>query len=149
MTKILGLITARGGSKGIPGKNIKPLAGKPLIAWTIEAANNSRLLSQVIVSTDDNEIARSAQAWGAEVPFKRPEELAQDQSSHLDVVLHALQWYQLQHRALPEYVMLLQPTSPLRTANDIDAAISLAAQKQADAITVSYTHLTLPTKRIV
>jgi CMP-N-acetylneuraminic acid synthetase len=141
MIKTVGLITARGGSKSIPQKNVKPLAGKPLIAWTIEAALRSRQLSRVIVSTDDDEIARVAREWGADVPFMRPQELAQDDSPHLDVIVHAINWLESENESEVDYLMLLQPTSPLRTTADIDAAIMLAAEKNADAvISVCSTH---------
>lgn len=118
---ILGLIPARGGSKGIPRKNIGLIAGKPLIAWTIEAALESNRIDRVVVTTDDSEIAEVARAHGADVPFLRPAELALDETPGIDPVLHAVD-------ALPgfEAVVLLQPTSPLRTAHDIDAAIALA-----------------------
>jgi CMP-N-acetylneuraminic acid synthetase len=141
MIKTVGLITARGGSKSIPQKNVKPLAGKPLIAWTIEAALRAQRLSRVIVSTDDEEIARVAREWGAEVPFMRPVELAQDDSPHLDVIRHALRWLEAEEESEPEYLMLLQPTSPLRTTADIDASIILAELREADAvISVCQTH---------
>lgn len=118
--KVLGLIPARGGSKGIPRKNIRPLGGKPLIAWTIEVARNSQYIDRLVVSTDDQEIADTVRKWGADVPFMRPAELASDTARGIDVVLHAL-------RELPEYdvVVLLQPTSPFRTVTDVDGAVSL------------------------
>lgn len=124
---VLALIPARGGSKGIPRKNIAPIAGRPLIAWTIAAALAARV-DAVVVSTDDADIAEIARAAGASVPFLRPAALAQDDTPGLDPVLHALDM-------LPGYeqVMLLQPTSPLRTAADIDAALALG---RADALSV-------------
>lgn len=123
------LIPARGGSKGIPRKNIKLIAGKPLIVWTIEAALRSSLLSAVVVSTDDPEIADVARRAGAQVPFMRPAELAQDQTPGLDPVLHALD-------QLPQFdsVLLLQPTSPLRTTDDIDACLQLAFAHNAPSV---------------
>jgi CMP-N-acetylneuraminic acid synthetase len=123
------LIPARGGSKGIPRKNVKPIAGKPLIVWTIEAALRSSLLQAVVVSTDDAEIAAVARHAGAQVPFMRPSVLAQDQTPGLDPVLHAL-------RELPQYdaVLLLQPTSPLRDTQDIDACLLLAMHNQAPSV---------------
>ena len=133
-SSVLGLITARGGSKGIPRKNIKMLAGKPLISWTIETALQSQHLDWVVVSTDDEEIARVAREWGAHVPFIRPADLARDDSSHISVVIHALDWLEKTEHLEPEYVMLLQPTSPLRTVQDIDEAIGLA--KVHDAVAV-------------
>jgi CMP-N,N'-diacetyllegionaminic acid synthase len=123
------LIPARGGSKGIPRKNIKHIAGKPLIAWTIEAALRSSLLDAVVVSTEDEEIAEVARRAGALVPFLRPAALAQDDTPGLDPVLHALD-------QLPQFdaVLLLQPTSPLRTTEDIDACLRLAAQRRAPSV---------------
>lgn len=131
---ILGLITARGGSKGLPRKNVLPLAGKPMIAWSIEAARASANLARVIVSTDDEEIAHVSRDWGAEVPFMRPTELARDDSTHFAVVQHAVEWVATHDHMYPDYVLLLQPTSPLRTTEDIDASIELARQTQAPAI---------------
>lgn len=127
--KTLGLIPARGGSKGIPRKNIRALAGKPLIAWTIEAALRSKRLARVVVSTDDHEIAETARRYGADVPFMRPAELSQDSTPGLPPVLHALD-------QLPEHdsVLLLQPTSPLRTADDIDACLRLAEETDAQSV---------------
>lgn len=118
--KTLALITARGGSKGLPRKNVLPAGGKPLIAWTIEAAQQSRSVDKVVLSSDDDEIMEAAEKWGCDVPFRRPAFLASDTASSMDVVKHAL-------NELPgyDYVILLQPTSPMRTAYDIDAAFSL------------------------
>lgn len=134
MAKILGLITARGGSKGIPRKNLRELAGKPLIAWTIEAARQSRLLSRVIVSTDDEEIAGVARKWGAEVPFIRPAVLATDDASHISVVRHAVELLTQHEGWSADYVVTLQPPCPLRTTEDIDEAIGLAVSKGARAV---------------
>ncbi|MDD2236880.1 MAG: acylneuraminate cytidylyltransferase family protein [Kiritimatiellae bacterium] len=131
---ILGLITARGGSKGIPRKNIVDLGGKPLIAWTIEAAQQSQSIDRVLVSTDDEEIADVARSSGAEVPFMRPEKLARDGSAHIPVIQHALQWIKQDEGALPDFVCLLQPTSPFRTSAHIDAAVQLLHEKKADAV---------------
>jgi CMP-N,N'-diacetyllegionaminic acid synthase len=131
---IIGLITARGGSKSIPGKNIKPLAGKPLIAWTIEVALQCKELSRLIVSTDNKKIAEVARQWGAEVPFIRPAELAQDDSSHIAVVLHAIHWLKEKEGFCPDYIMLLQPTSPFRTVEDMLKAIKLAKDQHAVAV---------------
>lgn len=116
--KVLGVIPARGGSKGVPRKNIRSLAGKPLIAWTIEAARKSVYIDRVIVSSDNLEIIEVAKALGADVPFVRPKRLARDQTSGMDPVIHAL-------KEIPnyDYVVLLQPTSPLRLPEDIDACI--------------------------
>ena len=119
MTRI-GLVTARGGSKSIPRKNIKILAGKPLIYWTIKAALNAKSIDRVIVSTDDHEIAKLSLKYKAEVPFIRPNQLASDTSCSIDTVIHALD-------QIPEAneIFLLQPTSPFRTSEDIDAIFSL------------------------
>jgi len=127
--KTLALIPARGGSKGIPRKNIRLLAGKPLVAWSIQAALACPEIERVVVSTDDAEIAEISRRWGAEVPFMRPAELAQDDSPSMDTVLHAL-------RQLPQFdaVVLLQPTSPLRTKADIQGCLAMAATEQARCI---------------
>lgn len=139
--RCLGLVTARGGSKGLPGKNLRFVAGKPLIAWTLEAARKAIALDRTIVSTDDAEIAETARRWGGEAPFVRPAELARDDSPHVDVVLHALAWLDEHQDYRPDYVVLLQPTSPLRTADDIDAAVALARSNNADAVvSVCQTH---------
>jgi len=127
--KIIGIIPARGGSKGLLRKNILPLAGKPLIAWTIEAALKSKYLARVIVSTDDPAIAKISKKHGADVPFMRPRKLSTDRAKSIDVVFHVL-------RCLPEkydYAVLLQPTSPLRTAADIDACLKLCITKKANS----------------
>ena len=132
--KILGVITARGGSKRLPGKNIRPLGGKPLIAWTAEAALESRFIKRVLLSTDDPQIAEVVQKWGVEVPFIRPASLAQDDTPHIPVLEHAIHWLKENQGACPDYLFILQPTSPLRTAEDIDSAIEIAIQKNADAV---------------
>jgi CMP-N,N'-diacetyllegionaminic acid synthase len=127
--KTLALIPARGGSKGIPRKNIQPLAGKPLIAWTILAALDCHEFDRVVVTTDDEEIADISKLWGAEIPFMRPAELARDETPSMDVVLHAL-------HHLPQFdaVVLLQPTSPLRSKADIEACLAMANAQQADCV---------------
>lgn len=119
--KVLGLITARGGSKGVPRKNVRMVGGKPLIAWTIDAALKSKTIDHLILSSDDEEIISVAREWGCEVPFVRPDELASDTAGNVDVVRHALQ----QEGEGYDYVVLLQPTSPLRTSEDIDATVEL------------------------
>lgn len=131
---ILGVITARGGSTSIPKKNIVQLAGKPLIWHTINAAKQSSLLNRVIVSTDSEEIASVCREYGADVPFMRPAELAQDNTPHIPVVQHALNWLKENRGEEYEYVMILQPTSPLRTAEDIDKAIKKATETGADSV---------------
>lgn len=120
--RILALIPARGGSKGIPHKNIAPLAGKPLIQYSIDAALQSKYIDYVFVSTDDAEIADIAKKNGSKVPFLRPKELASDTAKTIDAVLHAIETLREAGETFDSLV-LLQPTSPLRTAEDIDGAI--------------------------
>jgi CMP-N,N'-diacetyllegionaminic acid synthase len=131
---ILGLIPARGGSQGIPRKNLAPLAGEPLIAHTIKAALAARTLSRVLVSTDDEEIAATARQYGAEVPFLRPGELATDAAPALAVMRHAVQWLVEQEDWPCQVVVYLQPTSPLRRAEHIDAAVELLLAEKADTV---------------
>jgi CMP-N,N'-diacetyllegionaminic acid synthase len=119
---ILYVIPARGGSKGLPGKNIRPLCGKPLIAHSIELARNLAEQGTVLVSTDDEAIAAVAREYGAELPFMRPAELATDAASTSDVLLHALQYYQTKSIHF-DLIVLLQPTSPMRHAEDVEGAI--------------------------
>jgi N-acylneuraminate cytidylyltransferase len=132
VTEILALIPARGGSKGIPRKNIRSFAGYPLIVWSIAAAKQSALAMRVIVSTDDEEIAEIAREWGAEVPFLRPSELAQDNTPDLPVFAHALKWLEDVEGYRPETVVQLRPTSPLRAKGMVDDAIQILL-KHADA----------------
>lgn len=120
--KILAIIPARGGSKGIPRKNIIELCGRPLIGYTIETALASRYIDYVMVSTDDPEIARVSKENGAEVPFMRPAELATDTAKTIDVVMHAISELRFRGKEFSA-VVLLQPTEPLRTVGDIDGAI--------------------------
>lgn len=120
----LGLILARGGSKGLPGKNTRSLCGKPLIAWTIEAALQCAEIDRLILSTDDPEIANVADTWGCEVPFMRPSELAGDETPAIEVALHALDSLQNKY----DLLVLLQPTSPLRLPADISACICACRQ---------------------
>lgn len=122
--RILCTINARGGSKGIPGKNIRDLAGLPLIAWSIREARRSAYLDRIIVSSDDEAILAVARAHGAETPFVRPAELARDATPGVDPVLHAVKAVQEAGDAPYDYVVLLQPTSPLRTVADVDGAIA-------------------------
>jgi CMP-N,N'-diacetyllegionaminic acid synthase len=130
----VGLVTARGGSKGLPGKNVALLDGRPLIAWTIEAALACPTLSRVIVSTDCAEIAAVARQHGAEVPFLRPAAISLDDSPHILATEHVLEWLLLNEDLRPPYVMLLQPTSPLRTSEDISAVIGLARSTGAPGV---------------
>jgi len=132
--KVLGIITARGGSKGIPGKNLKLLAGKPLLAYTIDTARRSGALDRVILSTEDEAIATAGRDLGCDVPFIRPLDLAQDDTPHLPVIQHATRWMQERVNYRPDAVMILQPTSPLRTAEDIAAAVALLDNSGADSV---------------
>lgn len=127
--KVLGIIPARGGSKELPRKNLLPLAGKPLIAWTIEAALSSQLLDRVILSSDSAEIIEVARSYGCEVPFIRPKNLAEDSSCISGATLHVLDNIQEDY----DYFVLLQPTSPLRTFEDIDAGITFCLEKEANS----------------
>jgi len=132
--KILAVIPARGGSKSIPKKNIRPLHGKPLIEYTFDAAKASRLLGRVIVSTDDEQIARIARRNKIEVPFLRPASLANDDSPTLPVIQHAVVYLQENEDYRPDYVVILQPTSPLRTGTHIDEAIRILIETGADSV---------------
>lgn len=131
--KILGVITARGGSKGIPGKNIKELGGKPLIVYTIEAAKKSSLITHLIVSTDDEATAEIARSAGAEVPFMRPAELAQDDTPHVPVMQHAIGFMEEQLGEPFDYAVILQPTSPFRLPEDIDVTLQTLIDAGADS----------------
>jgi N-acylneuraminate cytidylyltransferase len=124
--RFLGLIPARGGSQALPRKNVLPLAGKPLIAWSITAALASQYLDRVVLSSDDPEIIDVAKAWGCDVPFRRPPALAASDTPTIEAVLHALD-------KLPgfDYLVLLQPTSPLRSTVDIDCAVEMCIRQGA------------------
>lgn len=143
--KILGLIPARGGSKRLPGKNIKPLLGKPLIVWTIEQALKSKLIDRVIVSTDDEAIVNISKRAGAQVPFIRPKKLASDTALSIDVALHALDLLQSQDDYY-DYIALLEPTSPLRKRNDIDRGIEKLIDNPAanNLVSLGEVHLEHP-----
>lgn len=133
MLKVLGLIPARGGSKGVPRKNVKHLGGKPLLAYTAESALAARRLTRVILSTEDNEIADIGRSLGIDVPFTRPQELAEDSTPTLPVVLHALEALDSAGEQF-DAVCILQPTSPLRRAEDIDNCIGLMETSGADCV---------------
>lgn len=133
--RILGLILARGGSKSIPKKNIKPLGGKPLLAHTIEKAKRSRYLDRLILSTDDPEIAEVGRRFGAETPFMRPANLAEDTTPDYPVFIHALAWLKEHEGWEPDFVVHLRPTHPFRKAEHIDQGIEmLALRPDADAV---------------
>ena len=127
------IIPARGGSKRLPGKNMMLIAGKPLIGWTIEAAIASGVFARVVVSTDSWEIAVLAAQFGAEVPFMRPDELTQDDTPTVDVMIHAVKQLS-KDDSIWTHIACLQPTSPLRTAQNIREAVKQLEEKQADAI---------------
>lgn len=133
-SRILAIIPARGGSKGLPRKNLARLLGKPLIAWTIETAVACTAIDRVVVSTEDEEIATIARYFGAETPFVRPSELAKDDTPTTDVLIHAVEWLNENEAYLPDYIMCLQPTSPLRTTADILLAIQTAHDLRADVV---------------
>ena len=133
MIRVFGLVPARGGSKGVPRKNVRLLAGKPLLQYTAEAALGATRLSRVLLSTEDEEIASVGRRCGLEVPFLRPVELARDDTPSLPVVQHAVRWMETTGERF-DAVCLLQPTSPLRRAEDIDACISLLEGSGADAV---------------
>lgn len=133
--RILAVITARGGSKRVPGKNIRPIAGKPLLAWTVEAALACRdRLHAVVLSTDDEEIAALGRHYGADVPFMRPAHLAGDAAGSLGVVQHATQFIESRDGVQMDWILLLQPTSPLRVAADIRSALDLADAHHCDSV---------------
>ena len=134
LLKVLGIITARGGSKGIPGKNLKLLGGRPLLAYTVDSARACPALDRVILSTEDEAIAGAGRSLGGEVPFMRPAELSRDETPHLPVIQHAAAWMLDQQGYRPDAVMMLQPTSPLRTAADITAALALLESSGADSV---------------
>ncbi len=130
---VLAIIPARGGSKRLPRKNVLDLAGKPMIAWTIEAALNSKYIDRVVVSTDDSEIATISKHYGGDVPFIRPADLAKDTSTSMEVIIHAISKLE-ELKSHYEYIIFLQPTSPTRNVKHIDEAVELLLMKNADSI---------------
>lgn len=132
--KILALIPARGGSKGIPRKNIYPLCGKPMIGYVIEKALKSRYINRLVVSTDDKEIAEIAKKFGAEVPFLRPKDLARDNSPMQPVVKHTIDWFSKNENYSPQLIILLQANSPLMKVEDIDRVIKKQLKTNADVV---------------
>jgi pseudaminic acid cytidylyltransferase len=129
----LAVIPARGGSKRIPRKNIRPFCGRPMIAWSIEAAMQSGCFQQVVVSTDDDEIADIARAWGAGVPFKRPANLADDHTATLPVIAHAIEWYQ-HHGDIPTHICCVYATAPFVQSEDIRTGLSLLERHGCDYV---------------
>lgn len=136
MEDVLAIIPARGGSKGLPDKNIRLLAGHSLIAYSIKAALDCPLISRVIVSTDSERIAEIAKSYGAEVPFMRPTEYAQDMSTDLEVFRHALEWLEKYENYIPDLVVQLRPTSPVRFKNDVENCIAKLRNSGADSLRV-------------
>lgn len=136
MKNILAIIPARGGSKGLPGKNIKCIAGHPLIAYSVKAALESPSVTRVIVSTDSEEIAEVARTYGAEVPFIRPAELAGDLSTDLEVFAHVLEWLKINENYKPDIVVQFRPTSPLRFVHDIEICINKMLDSEADSLRI-------------
>lgn len=133
--KILAFIPARSGSKRIPKKNIKPLAGKPLIAYTIEAAKKSKYINRIVVSTDSEEIASVAKQYGAEVPFLRPESISRSDSTEMEFFEHALNWFSKNENYEPDLIVLLYPTSPFRKPESIDKAVeTMLRHPEADSL---------------
>ncbi len=135
------IIPARGGSKGVPRKNIKPIAGRPLIAYSIGHALQSRYIDRTIVSTDDQEIANISRQYGAEIPFMRPDHLSTDSAPTIDVLRHTVEWLEKNENYGCDIIVLLHATSPLRDVSDIDACIKLLIDKNANnVISVTEAH---------
>ncbi len=130
----LAIIPARGGSKGLPGKNIKVLSGKPLISWSIDAGLKSKYLDEIMVSTDSEEISVIARKYGAIVPFLRPSSLSSDTATSFDAINHTIDFYRIELQKEFDYIVLLEPTSPLRKYDDIDNAIEQLFNSTADSI---------------
>lgn len=128
--RVLGLIPARAGSQGLPGKNVRPIAGRPMVAWTLEAAAASTVLDRIVVSTDDPAVAAVAADMGLAPPFRRPDHLSGPDASVIDAIAHALETLEDGF----DYVVLLQPTSPLRLPADIDAAVRLCHERAAASV---------------
>ena len=135
---MIAIIPARGGSKGLPGKNIRPLLGKPLIAYAIECARNARCIDRVVVSTDDPKIADIARRFGGEVPFLRPAALATDTAQAVDNYIYTVERLARESNSAIDSFVVLLPTTPLRTSDDVDRAVELFLSKNADSV-VSYT----------
>ncbi len=129
---VVALIQARGGSKGVPGKNIRPLGGYPLIAWSVVACKLCKNIDRVVISTDSHEIADIGKKYGAEVPFMRPAEFATDTANDLDVIKHALGWFKDVEKRIPDLIIQIRPTTPLREPSLMDDAIRLM-QKHPEA----------------
>lgn len=136
---VYAIIPARGGSKGVPKKNIKDLGGFPLIAYSIVAAKLSKHIDRIIVSTDNEEISEIAKKFGAEVPFIRPAKISGDKSTDIEFVLHALEWFQKNEKNVPNHIVHLRPTTPLRRPKDIDKAIQkIKKDRKASSLRAGY-----------
>lgn len=136
--KVLGLIPARGGSKGIIDKNIIPVLGKPLIGYACEAAKESKCLDELILSSDSEKIISVAKNFGVDAPFKRPDELAKDDTLVVDVIHHALVWFETNREITFDYVCLIQPTAPLAIKEDYENAVQTAIENDADTVITVY-----------
>jgi CMP-N,N'-diacetyllegionaminic acid synthase len=130
---VIAVIPARGGSKGLPGKNIRPLLGKPLIGWSIEQAFASKYIDEVVVSSDCPEIIELSRKFGANVPFKRPAKLASDNSTTIDVLIHCLDWFEENNKSF-DILVLLEPTSPIREVSDIDNSLRILISKEQGSV---------------
>ena len=134
--EVLAIIPARGGSKGLPGKNIRPLNGHPLLAYSILAAQQSELITRIIVNTDDLDIAAIAQQYGAEIPFLRPANLALDNTTDFEVFSHQLKWHLENEQYRPDIIVQLRPTSPIRMPGWIDEGIRAVVERNADSLRI-------------
>lgn len=139
---VLALVIARGGSKGVPGKNLKPLGGIPLVAYKIISAQRSRFVQRLILSTDSPDIRQVGMTYGAEAPFLRPAELATDTASSDDVALHAMEWVESQPSRVPDALLLLEPSTPFATGADYDRAVELMERTQAVMVVGMVPHKT-------
>ena len=139
MSEIISIIPARGGSKGVPGKNVKKLDGIPLLAFSIKTSLESKIISRTIVSTDCEKTAKIAKKYGAEVPFLRPKVIAGDKSTDLEFFLHAIEWFNTNETKVPDYFVHLRPTTPLRDAKIVDQAIEMFL-KSADSTALRSVH---------
>ena len=144
--RVLAFIPARGGSKGIPNKNLACLNEKPLIYYTIEAAKSSRYVTDIFLSSDDPKIIQYSESLGINIPYKRPSKLAEDDIPTIDTVLHGLEWLRENSPPLPETILLLQPTSPFRTPKDIDGAVEAFFSSKAKSLVSVHTQMEHPYK---
>ena len=134
MKSVLCIIPARSGSKGIPDKNVSIVGSKPLIHWTISTAKKSKMINHIMASTDSHSYAEIFKKHNIDTPFLRPKSLAKDTSTSEDVVIHSLKWLEKNRNFFPDYIIYLQPTSPLRISSDIDTAIKIGIENDADSV---------------